>query len=138
MKPKRFTMMLGGALLIATVGCHVAHAATLDQILDAICTVETGGRDVTGDHGAAIGPYQIHAAYWKDSGVPGRYEDCHDDAYSRQVILEYWRRYCPAAVKSLDAETLARVHNGGWNGMKKIATLKYWVKVKASLVGGVK
>ena len=107
--------------------------ADVNKILDAIRTVETGGKDITGDNGAAIGKYQIHRAYWLDSGVPGQYEDCHDDVYSRKVIFAYWKRYCPVALAAGDAETLSRVHNGGPKGATNPATIKYWLKVQKVL-----
>jgi|ERR1035437_900581 hypothetical protein len=110
------------------------QAATVGQVLNAIRTVETGGKDITGDNGAAIGPYQIHRSYWQDSGVAGKYEDCHDDAYSRKVILAYWKRYCPKALAAVDAQTLTRVHNGGGpKGATTKATVAYWLKVQKVL-----
>src|SRR5262245_20264492 len=81
---------------------------TLAEILDALRTVETGGernggRHAIGDGGAAIGPYQIHRAYWIDAKLPGRFEDCRDPDYARAVVLAYWKRYCPEALERLDA-----------------------------------
>jgi predicted chitinase len=65
--------------------------------------------------------------------VPGRYEDCRDASYARAVAVAYWQRWCPDALAEVDAETLARVHNGGPRGMRKSATLAYWRKVSAAL-----
>src|SRR5688572_13251787 len=86
---------------------------TLEEILDAVRVVETGGekhggRRSTGDGGSAIGPYQIHRAYW--------------------------RRYCPKALEALDAETLARIHNGGPEGNRETSTVAFWRKVERELV----
>lgn len=110
----------------------------LDRILDALRAVETGGsadqgRHAVGDGGKAIGPLQIHRAYWRDAGVPGRYADCRDPQYARAVVLAYWRRYCPAALESLDAEVLARVHNGGPGGHRRKCTRAFWRKVEREL-----
>ena len=114
-----------------------AYGYTRSEVLDAIRQVETGGqknggRDAVGDGGRAIGPYQIHYSYWKDSGVPGRYEQCKDPAYARRVVDAYLERYTKS---SATAEEMARVHNGGPAGMKKEATVKYWKKVKNVLDG---
>ena len=112
---------------------------TLEEILDAVRVVETGGekhggRRSTGDGGSAIGPYQIHRAYWTDARLPGRYEDCRDPRYARSVVLAYWRRYCPKALEALDAETLARIHNGGPDGNRETSTVAFWRKVERELV----
>lgn len=111
---------------------------SLDELLAALRLVETGGlknegRHATGDGGKAIGPYQIHRSYWKDAGLSGTHEDCRDPGYAREVVMAYWRRYCPKELANGDVETLARVHNGGPEGHKKPATLKFWNKVEAQL-----
>lgn len=110
------------------------------DILDAIRHVESGGVDnpPDGDDGRAIGPYQIHFVYWLDAkgGDPslgGTYEDCRDRAYAEKVIAAYMLRYAPAAWESGDAETVARVHNGGPTGPDKDATKAYWRRVRARL-----
>lgn len=125
---------------------HIARAAeasstarwTLDEIFAALRVVETGGtrnggRRAIGDGGKAIGPLQIHRDYWVDSKVPGRFEDCRGLPYARKVVLAYWRRYCPRALEALDAEVLARVHNGGPAGHRKECTKVFWRKVEREL-----
>lgn len=109
---------------------------TLETLLSAILVVESGGKPNTpdGDGGRSIGPYQIMRAYWEDSGVPGRYEQCRNRAYARRVVLAYWRRYEPRALAHGDWESLARCHNAGPNWRKKIkATDGYWRKVQAEI-----
>ncbi|HUR27171.1 MAG TPA: hypothetical protein VM509_03225 [Planctomycetota bacterium] len=111
---------------------------TLGAILDAIRCAETGGqphggRDATGDRGRAIGPFQIHRAYFLDSGVDGRYEDCREPEFARRVVLAYWKRWCPDALERCDAEVLARVHNGGPKGAERSGTLAYWRKIEQRL-----
>jgi hypothetical protein len=110
-------------------------------ILDAIEAVETGGQrdpaNAIGDGGKALGPLQIHRVYWLDAvdhdpslvANGETYDSVRDRAYARRVVMAYWSRYA----KSWDAETLARIHNGGPKGHTKRATLGYWVKVKAKL-----
>jgi hypothetical protein len=112
---------------------------TLDEVLAAVRAVESGGspdggRSARGDGGQALGPYQIHRAYWRDARVPGRYEDCRDPAYARRVVEAYWRRWCPRALAIVDAEVLARVHNGGPQGHTKAGTRAFWIKVERALV----
>lgn len=111
---------------------------TLEQILVAIRHVESGtcprrGARAVGDGGRAIGPYQIHRSYWQDSRVPGRFEDCFDATYARKVVMSYWQRHCPYALQTLDAQVLARVHNGGPSGFRKVSTANYWRRVEREL-----
>ncbi|MEI6166127.1 MAG: hypothetical protein WCS52_02945 [bacterium] len=101
----------------------------------AMAAVESGHDPfVVGDGGRAIGLYQIHWEYWKDSGVPGKWEDCRDPRYSQLVILAYWKRYCPAALERGDLEVLCRIHNGGPQGHRKRTTLVYWRKIQAASI----
>jgi len=133
--------MIFAAMILATVCASAAApgpACVLVHILDAIRVVETGGapdlgRDSRGDGGRAIGPFQIHWAYWKDAGLPGRYVDCRDLDYARQVVFAYWRRYCPKALEEHDAEVLARTHNGGPAGAKHDRTLPFWKRVRREI-----
>ena len=131
----------------ARPSAHVAEPPRADrtarwsqeEIFAALRVVETGGirnggQRAIGDGGKAIGPLQIHRDYWEDSKVPGRFEDCTDLAYARKVVLAYWRRYCPKALDALDAEILARVHNGGPQGDRKESTKAFWRKVERELV----
>jgi len=115
----------------------LAAGTPIDRVLDAIQRVETGGHrdpsNAVGDGGKALGPFQVWRVYWLDSRVPGRYEQVRDAAYARKVVLAYWQRYCPKALASGDAETLARVHNGGPSGHRRASTLGYWSKVRREL-----
>jgi hypothetical protein len=117
---------------------EVSKPWTLDELLDAIRKVESGGlkdggRKATGDGGKAIGPYQIHRAYWEDSKVPGKHDDCREPDYARKVVLAYWKRYAPKSLEAVDAQSLARVHNGGPDGAKQDCTLPFWRKVEHEL-----
>lgn len=118
-------------LFFALASLATAHAAPPESFWRALHRVETSGRlgPILGDNGAALGPLQIHRAYWQDSGVPGQYSDCADLAYSRRVVTAYLRRYARNAWERGDAMSLARVHNGGPSGAKKRATLAYGRKV---------
>jgi hypothetical protein len=121
--------------LLALLLALPAYSAPPESFWRALHHVETSSRlgPIPGDfvNGAprALGPLQIHRAYWQDSGVPGRYSDCADLAYSRRVATAYLKRYAPKAWAAGDVVTLARVHNGGPMGHRKAATLAYARKV---------
>lgn len=115
-------------------------AAPPESFWRALHAVETGGRlgAIRGDNGAALGPLQIHRAYWLDSGVKGSYSQCSDLAYSRAVVSAYMRRYAPKAWAEGDCRALAMTHNGGPNAMratgKKLTNLNaYWQKIQKHL-----
>jgi len=122
--------------LFLAISMNAAVLCSFDStghFFSAVRHVESRGRcDAVGDGGRAIGPYQIHHAYWKDSGVPGRWEQCRDRAYAERVMKAYWKRYCPKALEARDWQTLARVHNGGPQGHQRKQTAGYWQKVRAA------
>ena len=129
--------------LTIVLALAIAPPAGFDPtpILDAIEKVETGGQrdpaNAIGDGGKALGPMQIHRVYWVDAvdhdpslvANGETYDSVRDRAYARRVVMAYWSRYA----KSWDAQTLARIHNGGPKGHRKAATLGYWAKVRAKL-----
>jgi hypothetical protein len=129
--------------LIVIVGVVPLTAAAgqgrsdLRSLLDAIRQVETGNHpdpaNARGDEGRSLGPYQITWKYWKDSGVPGRYDQVRNQAYAERVMVAYWQRHCPEALAHGDWRTLAKVHNGGPNGPQVFKTIGYWLKVRRAL-----
>jgi len=133
MKRLRILLIIVGALLILVPR---AWAGVDDKFLAAVRQVESSGRDhLVGDGGEAIGPYQIHKAYWKDATnfdktIGGTYKDCFNPEYAKKVVKAYLRRYAP---KDASYETLARIHNGGPKGHLKRATIGYWKKIKEAL-----
>jgi len=122
--------ILASFLVVASV-----QASDLKDIFRAIGQVESGNRDNApwGDGGKSRGRYQIQKDYHTDSRVPGNYARVTNKEYAERVMIGYWKRYCPDALRKGDAQTLARVHNGGPAGHKKSATLGYWNKVNAVL-----
>jgi hypothetical protein len=115
-------------------------AAPPDSFFKALHAVETGGRigPIKGDKGAALGPLQLHRAYWQDSGLKGSYNQCSDIAYARAVVSAYMQRHAPRAWASGDCRTLAMVHNGGPSalkakGQKKANLETYWRKIQSKL-----
>lgn len=111
----------------------------LRPILDAIATIESNNRDdAIGDGGKALGRFQLWRVYWSDAlqyvpEIGGTYDDVRGREYAERCVVAYWLRYCPEAVASEDAQTLARIHNGGPKGAKRKATLRYWRKVEKNL-----
>ena len=110
------------------------------DILHAIHMVESGGRSVApdGDGGLAIGPFQIHRAYWADAmkqepELGGVYEDCRKLDYAERVVRAYMQRHAATAWSLGDAQTIARIHNGGPQGKDRAATLGYWQRVRRHL-----
>ena len=107
------------------------------DLIHAIHMVETGGKlgPIRGDNGAALGPLQIHRGCWQDANIGGQYSQCADLEYSKRVFRAYMKRY--ATEKRLGRvptfEDMARIWNGGPNGFKKSATVKYWNKVKCAM-----
>ena len=122
-------------LLSMTSRACSAEMALPPDLLKAIHMVETGGRlgPVLGDHGKALGPFQIHRSYWEDSRVPGRYENCADYDYSVKVVTAWMSRYVPYYVRTRNYEAIARSHNGGMKGYFNPKTQRYWAKVKKHL-----
>ena len=129
--------------LLAIAGAFVLAAsahATDEKFFKAIHFVEASGRTgkVIGDSGKALGPLQIHRAYFRDAAefdpsLGKDYTKVQDLAFAKRVVKAYMKRYAPAAVKRNDYQTLARVHNGGPMGHKNPDTVKYWVKVKSRI-----
>lgn len=109
----------------------------IDRLFLAIRMVETGSHaephNALGDGGKSLGPYQISRKYLADSGLRGHWTRCSDRKYAEAVMLAYWRRHCPEALKNRDYQTLARVHNGGPMGHRKSSTLSYWRLVQGIL-----
>lgn len=140
---RRASALLGASLLLLV---WLLHAGPVRQtwerraILDAIRHVESSGRDDVpdGDDGLAIGPYQIHEVYWRDAfafdpSLGGDYQACRQRRYAERVIDAFMRRHAPAAWAQGDAETIARIHNGGPLGAQKPSTLGYWQRVRSRL-----
>jgi soluble lytic murein transglycosylase-like protein len=108
----------------------------IERLLDAIAQVESrSDPNAVGDHGRAIGVYQIHRRYWQDGtrilGADWPYEAAADSAKARQVVRAYLRHYG----RDRSLLDMARIHNGGPSGHKKRATQDYARKIKAILDG---
>ena len=115
--------------------------------LKALALVERGGNpEAIGDGGDSWGMYQLQSAYVQDAsewglanGVidkPFEHSDAFNPKRAETIIYCYLKRY--ATPKRLGRqptmEDLARIHNGGPNGHRKLeATQPHWIKVKKEL-----
>ncbi len=94
-----------------------------------------------GDHGDAIGKYQIHSEVITDVnnhyGTHYKHAEMFDPVKSEDVLkkyLEYWgNEYKQHTGQELTYQVLARIWNGGPKGYKKPATNKYWLDAKQYL-----
>ena len=136
-------MIAKTTIIISLMFCSTASAVTdkeLNDVLTAIRTVESNNNpSAVGDNGNAIGVYQIWKSYWKDarqtSSIGGVYNDCFTPDYADRVVRAYMKRYATEKRlgREVTQEDIARIHNGGPNGYKKNATVKYWKKVQKVL-----
>jgi hypothetical protein len=108
-------------------------AAQFAPLLKAIRLVESDDNpSAVGDHGKALGAYQIHFDYWKDAKIGGVYRNVTDRDYATGTVVQYWRRYCPDALRNGDFKTLAMTHHGGPSGSQDA---DYWRKIERALSG---
>lgn len=111
------------------------NAANMDDFFVALAKVESSNNPrAINKKENALGIYQIRLAYYKDSNVRGKHTDVYNPVIAKQVVLAYFQRYEPKALKNNDFETLARCHNGGCGWRKnKSLTDNYWNKIKKNL-----
>jgi hypothetical protein len=104
------------------------------RLFNGIRQVESHGNDyAVGDHGQARGPYQIHAAYWRDAcrfgGVRWSYARwVWDRRHCQQVMAWYWQAH-----HARSDQARARMHNGGPGGVRSPAARAYWRRVQRSM-----
>lgn len=108
----------------------------LTPLFIAIATVES-------DRGAtSSNVYQIRDIYIHDLNriyMPFyKLSDKYSIQKSEQMMFDYWRHYAykwhKETGKPITYEVLARIHNGGPNGMRKRSTYNYWLRVKKILI----
>lgn len=129
-----FVTVTGLCLLAAAGPVRAVEDGDLERLLDAIAEVESNNEaKAVGDGGRAVGTYQIHRLYWADGtrflGVDWKYREARNPQKARAVVRAYLRHY--GRNKSL--LEMARIHNGGPRGYRKVATLEYARKIEAAL-----
>ena len=108
------------------------QAALPEKFWSALHQIESGCAlgaikgDYVNSQPHALGPYQIHMAYFIDSRVQGNYSQCADLAFSRKVVTAYLQRYAPKAWAAGESgcEVLFRTHNGGPAATKAVGQKK--------------
>lgn len=115
----------------------ILFGLALNPIYNAIAAVESNGGK------ASANVYQIQDVYLDDLN---RIYPCHyartikaDKVASEYAMYDYWRFYAYQWArknlhKPITYEVLARIHNGGPDGMNKSSTLAYWRKVRKHLM----
>ena len=110
-------------------------------LLAAVMMTESGGRNITGDGGRAVGPLQVHAGAVADVnrafGTHYRHADMADREKAGAVFDRYlWLYATPKRIgRPVTDEDRARIWNGGPDGWRRKATAGYWAKVKAKMGG---
>lgn len=123
------------------------QAANFDQYCEALAKVESSNNArAYNATEKAIGLYQIRPAYFKDAQAfdpdlkSYSHKDCFTPAVGKRVVWAYAARYEPTALRKMDTETLAKLHNGGVKWQDKDGRAKknleiYWAKIKKFLTG---
>lgn len=137
------SLVLIALILVAVRACATKAAAQpldLDRLIPALEQVESGGNpDARGDGNRAWGILQIWEVVIQDvnrvKGTSYVHADAFDPEKARAICRAYLSIYCtPRRLgRQPTMEDAARIWNGGPNGHKKPATLKYWAKVQRRL-----
>jgi hypothetical protein len=113
-----------------------------DEFIDVVIYVESRGNDsAIGDNGKAVGCLQIHPiAVLEANRILAKYDSptvySLGDRYNREKSIEMFNviseeyECCEDYTFMEYAEIVARRWNGGPRGDRKIATIKYWNKIK--------
>ena len=113
-------------------------------LLAAVMMTETGGRNITGDGGRAVGPLQVHAGAVADVNrafkTTYRHADMGDLEKAAKVFDCYlWLYATPQRIgRAVTNEDRARIWNGGPQGWRRKATEGYWAKVRGWMKGGAR
>jgi hypothetical protein len=122
------------ALLLLTLSCSI-HAASMDSFLKAMAFVESSGNPQAENKSEkALGLYQIRPAYLTDTHLHYKHSEMVNPTKARAVVLAYFNRYEPQAVKQNNFETLARLHNAGPGWRKRMqSTNNYWQRIQKNI-----
>ena len=138
MKYYSFIVLTLLTIAVTLEGFETEEVSRHVKLLAAMCEVESNGDCSKVGKVGELGCYQIRECFWLDalewdSSIGGEYEDVIDREYAEKVIYAFWDRYAneKRLGRPVTDEDRARMHNGGPNGYKKTATVKYWNKIKA-------
>lgn len=110
-------------------------------LLAAVMMTESGGRNITGDGGRAVGPLQVHACAVADVNRAFKTRYTHADMGDLEKAAAVFDRYLwlyatPKRIgRPVTNEDRARIWNGGPHGWRRKATEGYWAKVKREMGG---
>ena len=112
----------------------------LSLALTLILSVESGGKNVIGDGGEAVGPYQIHAECLADikriTGHEYTWQDCHSVKISKVMAAAYLKHYVneKRLGRTVTTEDYCRCWNQGPSWFKKLQTTEgYWAKCETKM-----
>lgn len=123
-------------IISAASVAKVKTAQPVEPLLLAIEQVESGGRmNALGDGGRAAGPLQIHKVMVDDNNrIIRRQQFSYADRFNRRKSFAMARIYLAHYGKGMTTLQQFRIWNGGPNGHKKAATLKYAEKINFVLL----
>jgi hypothetical protein len=105
-----------------------------------LATVESNcNPSAVGDNFEALGMLQMHPAYVRDASEYANENWKHLNALDEMTAIRIFRAYMARYAteerlgRPVTYEDIARIHNGGPNGYKKLSTIPYWNKVKCLL-----
>ena len=134
------TLTITAFVLTITTPGRPAKPVAEARFFRAVRAVEGGTKP--GDHGRAVGPYQIHRGYWRDAlkVAPAlrhhSYAECAREPYGRAVVRAYLTAHAPAAWQRNDWHALAWLHHSGRRGMAQGRGRTYADRVVALMGGG--
>jgi hypothetical protein len=137
---RRWLRGLFAVLVLAAASPSEAQPLDIDRLLPALAQVESNGNPrAVGDNGKALGELQIWSVVVQDvnrvHGTRYSHRDAFEPILARDICRRYLAIYCtPKRLgRAPTMEDAARIWNGGPNGHRKTATIKYWHKVAAVL-----
>ena len=102
-----------------------------------LATVESNcNPNAVGDDLEALGILQMHSAYVQDASEFADEDWVHMDALDEMTSIRIFRAYMARYAtkerlgRPVTYEDIARIHNGGPNGYKKLSTIPYYKKVQ--------
>ena len=105
-----------------------------------LATIESNcNPSAVGDNFEALGMLQMHPAYVRDASEFANENWKHTSALDELTAIRIFRAYMARYAteerlgRPVTYEDIARIHNGGPNGYKKLSTIPYWNKVKCLL-----
>ena len=132
---KVILIVLNVGIFLTTSSMEVVRSIPKqDKLIDAIIYVESRGNTLAHNISEdAVGCLQIRPIMLREvNRLLGFQKYKLNDRWNKTKSIEMFNVIKNHTIDPSN-EKLARNWNGGWNGYKKISTLKYWHKVKSQL-----